>query len=359
MPFRAQIESGSLLKFIKAPAPVHPQTKGGGFAGTGEGRQFVGGFDRPAAPLQLLAVELRVGPIFGPPAAHVGCGARTKPMIVARAPVIKVVAAGVLRIAAGGHAAGPGEVGDLILPKTRPRRVVDEFLVHRAGQFFVHVKLTGLQLLIERRVFLVDYFVAGQVFAAEGRGFRQGFAPDGHGLAGNGKHEIDVKVVKAGPAQRVERAENHVAGMHAAEPLKQVLVKRLDAHRDAVHAPVAQQLCLVGGDGGGVALHRPFGGGGKLVIPQACEDLLPLFQAEQGGRASAKKDRLRLQVRRDEVQLAQQGLNVAFNLGTVGGFGEEGAVFALVRAEGHVDIQAGDWRIGGVHRAATRGGGRK
>src|SRR5207245_11421376 len=53
----------------------------------------------------------------------------------------------------------PCEVGDFILPETDLRSRLKQFLIHRTGQVFIHVKLAGLQLRIQRRVLLIEDFV--------------------------------------------------------------------------------------------------------------------------------------------------------------------------------------------------------
>ena len=119
----------------------------------------------------------------------------------------------------------PRKVRHLVLPETGARRAFHQFLIHRAGQVLVHVKFAGLQLREQRRVVLVNDFVGGQMLAAERQHLGQGRAPDLHRLTGNREHQVEVQIVKTGPAQDVERLEDHFTGVDAAEPFEQWFVE--------------------------------------------------------------------------------------------------------------------------------------
>ena len=54
----------------------------------------------------------------------------------------------------------PREIRHLILVETTLTSKVNQRLKHLARKLFPHIKLTGLQLLIQRRVLLVNNLVA-------------------------------------------------------------------------------------------------------------------------------------------------------------------------------------------------------
>jgi hypothetical protein len=119
----------------------------------------------------------------------------------------------------------PGEVGNFVLVKTGAFGVLDEFLIHVARQIFVHVKLARLHLGEERRVLLVDDFVAGQMFAAERERLGQGRLPNPQGLAGNREHQIEIQIVESGLSQNVEGFENHLARVDPAQAVEQFFIE--------------------------------------------------------------------------------------------------------------------------------------
>src|SRR5581483_11850377 len=135
-PFVAQILASNPPELFERPACVHAQAERGGFAGSRQRAQLFSGFDCAPALLQLLAIELRVRPIFRADTTHITSRAGTQAVITAASPIDDVVFAGM-----GGNAGGlgcqrtsaqlvAGEVGDLILLKPRGLRAPNQFLVH-------------------------------------------------------------------------------------------------------------------------------------------------------------------------------------------------------------------------------------
>ena len=132
------------------------------------------------------------------------------------------------------------EIGDFVLMKATLARKGHKLLKHIARQIFVHLKLTRLQLLVQRGVLFVNDLVAGKMFRLQVGRFAQGGLPNFHRLRGNGEHQIKIDALEARRAEAVVRLENHLARMHAAEALQQIGVERLHAHRDAVHTRSTQ-----------------------------------------------------------------------------------------------------------------------
>jgi len=103
-------------------------------------------------------------------------------------------------------------------------------------------------------------------------------APGIHRLAGNGEHEIEIDVVETRLAQDVERFENHVAAVNAAEAIEERFVEGLDTHRNAVHAEIAKELGFVQRNGGWVAFDGPFFRAEEIESLHGAQDLFPLTQ---------------------------------------------------------------------------------
>ena len=82
-----------------------------------------------------------------------------------------------------------------------------------------------MQLCKQRRVVLVNDFVAGQMFALHCDGFVQGVAPDFHRLAGDGEHQVEIQVVETGAPQNIERFEHHLPRVNPAEAFEQRFVE--------------------------------------------------------------------------------------------------------------------------------------
>ena len=237
-----------------------------------------------------------------------------------------------------------GEIGDLVLQETILSRGGKQFVVHRAGQSLVHIELAGLQLRVERRVLLVNDFVARQMFAAEGERFTQGRAPHVHGLRGNGKHEVDVHVVEARLAQRVETLEDLLAGMNPPQTLEQRGLERLHAHGDATDAGIAPEPGLFQRDRGWIGFNGPFRGAEQVKTFHGAQDGFPLAQIQNRRRAAAEENRGRLEVGRDHLQFTHQRGHVAIDELAAGGFRVKSTILAFVRAERHMDIKTGDGR---------------
>ena len=236
----------------------------------------------------------------------------------------------------------PCEVRDLVLLEAGGGGAVDQFLIHVAGEIFVHIEFAGLELLVERGVLLVDDFVAGEMFAAQAHGLVERRAPDLHRLPRDGEHEVEVDVLKAGGSQRVVGAEDHVAGMNAPETVEQSFVEGLHTHADAVHAVFEPEAGLVGGDRGGIAFDGPFLCAQQAEFLEGAEDVPPLLEAQDRGRAAAEEDRARPQVGGDQLQLAHERLDVALDEIAARRLRVECAVLALVRAERHMHVKAAD-----------------
>jgi len=254
-----------------------------------------------------------------------------------------------------------GEVGDLILVISRFGGVGDEFVVHVAGEVFIHVKFLCVELRVERGVFFVDDFVAGQMLTAQGGGFGERRAPNVYRLAGNGEHEVDIQVIEAGLAQSVEGFENHFAAVDAAKAVEEFFIERLDTHGDAIDAETAQELGFIQRDRGRIAFHGEFFSPEQAESLHGAENLFPLAQVEDGRRAAAEKNGARFQVRRDEFQLTCERADVALDEVAAGRLREEGAIFAFLRAKRYVDVQAldGGYRHVGIIDRCPLGNQRK
>jgi hypothetical protein len=184
------------------------------------------------------------------------------------------------------------------------------------------------------------------VFAAQGGGLGQSVAPDFEGLAGDGEHQVEVQIIKARLAEKVERVAGHAASVNAPEAVEQSFIERLHSQGDAVDAGGAEQFRLFEGDGGRVAFHGPLGHPGQGEPLQGAEDSLPLAEVKERGGAAAEEDRARLQAGTDPLQFTAERAHVTVDQLPAGRLGVEGAVEALAHAEGHVDIETRN-RLGG------------
>src|SRR5436190_6957013 len=99
-------------------------------------------------------------------------------------------------------------------------------------------------------------------------------------------------------------------------------------------------------NGGWIALDSPFLGAEQFEALHGSQDPLPLAEVEQRRGAASEKDRARFQVVMNHLDLTDQRLDVTLDDRAVRGFGVKGAIFALVRAEGDVEVETGDrWPI--------------
>ena len=69
--------------------------------------------------------------------------------------------------------------------------------------------------------------------------------------------------------------------MDAAQPVEQFFIERLHAHRNAVDAEVAEQFCLVGRNGGGIAFDGEFLRAEQVQFFHRAQDLFPLAQVQK------------------------------------------------------------------------------
>src|SRR5689334_3460400 len=88
LPFGAEVQTRHGSKIGQRPARVHPQAEGRRFAGAFQWSQFLYSFDGTFAPLESLAVQLRVRPVFSPDAAHVAGSAGTEAVVRTAPPVV-------------------------------------------------------------------------------------------------------------------------------------------------------------------------------------------------------------------------------------------------------------------------------
>ena len=84
------------------------------------------------------------------------------------------------------------------------RGALDQFFIHGARQILININLAGLELVIEGRVFFIDYLVRGEMFAAHRGRLGEGLAPGCEGLAGDGEHQVEVHIIEARLPQDVE-----------------------------------------------------------------------------------------------------------------------------------------------------------
>ena len=341
-----EVKAGDGAELDEGPSGIHTQTERRGFAGAFEGRKFFNCFDSAFAAFESFAVELGVGPVFGARAVEVSGGAGADTVVRAAAPVVDVVTAGPRRDVVAGGGTVAREIGDFVLDEPGAGGAFDEFFVHGAGEVFVDADFSGGELREERGVVLVDHFVAGEVFAAESDGFVERLFPHGHGLTGDGEHEVEVDVVESRAAEDVEGFENHVAAVNAAKAVEEIFIKGLDAHGDAVDAEVAPEFCLVEGDGGRVAFDGPFRSAEEVEAPHGFEDASPLFQVENGGRAAAEEDGVGPEIVGDEFKFANEGVSVTLDQFAAAGLGVEGAIGTFLRAERDMHVEAGNRFVG-------------
>ena len=101
------------------------------------------------------------------------------------------------------HALMSAKIGHFVLIKPLLAGHPHQLLKHIAGQLLLHIKLPGLELLVQRRVLFVDHLVAGKMFRLHGNGLAQRFLPHRHGLRWDGKHQIQIHPFKARIAENV------------------------------------------------------------------------------------------------------------------------------------------------------------
>ena len=354
-PLGAQIETGAAEEFIPGPTGIHPQSERGHLAGTTQGRQRLGELLGPTSLLELFAVEHRVGPVARTQTAHPFARTRAQTIAVAPTPIAHIVAAGEGRDPRFGlgpidRLADPtttGEVGDLISGEAGFGHPVVEHLVLVGRQIVIHIALTGLELLVERGVLLVDHLVATEVFRPQRQGLVESSIPDIHRLAGDREHEVDVHIVEARLPEDVVTAKHHVAAVDPTQAVQQGLVERLDAHRNAVHPELPQERRLVGRHGGRIAFDTELRGPAQPQPVKGGQHRFPLLEREQRWGAPAEKDRLGPAIRSDELQLADECLDIPLDKVTRGRAGIEGAILALVRTKRHMHVQRLDRRAHG------------
>src|ERR1051326_1283135 len=102
-------------------------------------------------------------------------------------------------------------------------------------------------------------------------------APYFDGLARDSEHEVEVQVFEPCFSECVERTKDHVPCVNTPKPGEQRFIQRLNAHRDAIDAVIAQKCCFIEGYGCGIALDGPFEGGKEIEALHGSEDLFPLL----------------------------------------------------------------------------------
>src|SRR5215471_5905831 len=127
--------AGRLAELLEGPACDHAKTECSRFSGASERWEFFAALDCTLAFFELVAIKLRIRPVFGSNAADVTGRAWAQTVERAAAPVVDVVTAG-----KGGERVGcrverriTGEVGDFVLVKTGLGGVGNEFFVHGAS----------------------------------------------------------------------------------------------------------------------------------------------------------------------------------------------------------------------------------
>jgi len=291
--------AGELLEFEEIPADDHAEAEGGDLTGPGDWGQDIAVFDGEAALFELLAIEAGIGPVTGTDVMEEAAGTGAEAEEGEAAPVGDVVLAGEGWERAGVIGEGAGEVSDFVLDEVVVGGGVEEGFVHGAGEVVIDVEFTGLELMIEGGIFLVDDFVAG------------------------------------------EGGEELCAGVDAAEAFEEMIVEGLDAHGDAVDAGLAEETGFIEGESGGVDFYGPLGGGKGEGKVEGGEELFPLADIEKRGGAAADEESMWAGREGAEVKLQFEGGDGAID--EVGaGFGVEGAIVALTGAEGDMDIKAMD-----------------
>ena len=234
--------------------------------------------------------------------------------VVAKLPVVQVVLALVAWAGVGRH---------LVALHARSLGGCHQVVEHVKGRVFVGQALgrlggkTGVGLhreVIEREV--------GRL---EGQGGVQVVLQVGHGLAGQGVHQVDVEGVERN-ARFFDGGLGLIAVVHAAQGLEFGIVKTLHADGQSVHAGVSKALETVFLEGARVGLQGDFAAGlqgqARADVGQQAVDA---GGREQAGRAPADEDGVHLAA----PHQGQGGFQVGHEGGQVARFGQLGAAGPL------------------------------
>ena len=211
--------------------------------------------------------------------------------------------------------------------------------MHVAGEILVDIEFACFHLLEKRRVLFVNDFVGRKMFAAKVEGVFERRLPDVHGLTGNGEHEIDIQILETSLAKNIERFEDLLSRMDASEPFEKFFVERLNTHGDAIDAVVAEEFGFVFGNGGGIALDGPFRRVCEAEAFHRPKKFSPLAKIENGWGTAPKEDGARW-FGTDHFEFRNQRADIPINESLAGSVRIKSAVFAFMRAEGDMDVDA-------------------
>ena len=259
-------------------------------------------------------------------------GTGTDAQIIAKLPIIEVVAAGL---------AGAGKGGSFIVVKAG----IGQGLVHGIFNILcgIIMRQAGRRRVAEGRVGLHGEVVGADVACAGGEGGVHILPRRFHILAGQGIHQIDVYPLKQ-CQRRIDGGQRFMAAVDAAERLQRLIVEALYADRQAGDAGIfkAAKLCFF--KRARVGFERDFGlrlQGHERA--HAAEQALDGSRLKQAGRAAADKDGFH----RSPPNIGQLGLQIKQQRIDIGGFGQiafglmgiEIAIRAFAHAPRNVDIK--------------------
>lgn len=265
------------------------------------------------------------------PKAEARGGASAKAKIVAAAPRVEVVAAGV---------AGKGVVGGFVAAKPGVAKTclrlgdgVAKGVGRRRGKALPAPEAFGFE----------GEGVNRDVGKAQGGDAAEGVAPGFGGDAGEAGDEVDARVGDRG-AGDVEGVEGLAGGVAATAAGKRGVVERLHAEAEAGDAKPGEGADEPKGDGGGMKLHRPLAPFGEGEEPGGAKALEPTLAEDRRGAAATVETVQRGEGDGAGAALAQEFPHIGF--GVRGRWpGDEGAISAAARAEGDVEVKVGRGRV--------------
>ena len=254
-------------------------------------------------------------------------------------PAAEVVPAGV---------AFAGEIADFVLMKAMLRERLPGKLVHVAFHVLVwKSQLSGRDIAADRRFFLDDQTVTGEMRGREGHGGRQRFPKVEDGLRRQAEHQVEVDIVESRLAGDVYGGDHFLPIMDPAEEPQETGLACLRTQGQAVDACLAQGLGKGSSEGSGVAFAGDLGvrfNGESLI--QSIQDMCYLEFIEKRGCAPAQEDGVRCRVPRLGAAAGyfpDHGLYIGWDIRLAPGVRGEVAVGALVHAEGDVDVETDGW----------------
>ena len=278
-------------------------------------------------------ISFQIPHIAIPAAAEVGVGRGAYPHILLPQPILPIVPRAIALL---------GKVGHLILFIAQLRQPV-----HRP-QVLVRLVIAADQVqlvlpLPQGRPLLQGQGVHGDVLRLQRQNGLHRLLPRLHGLVRQAEDQVQIQIFEPSLPDQLHCLLRLLKGVQPVEQGQLLVMGGLDAHGDAVDAPVAQGAQQRGGHAVRIHLHGDLAVSGQVIfLMDGFEQLLQGALRQNAGRAAAQIDGIQhisLRPRRQLLQVQQQCPDVIPHPILAVGQRIKITVIAFSPTEGYVDIQ--------------------